>query len=69
VLVNNHENSGAEPWPVPAIPGYVYDPSATGGTTTIEVDQHGRRVREYVSLAGTHNNTPVCGSTTTDSCA
>jgi hypothetical protein len=56
VLVNNHENSGEEPWPVPAIGGYVYDASATGGTTTIEVDKHGRRVREYVSLAGTHTN-------------
>jgi secreted PhoX family phosphatase len=56
VLVNNHENSGREPYPVPPIPGFVYDPSATGGTTTIEVDKRGRRVREYVSLAGTHNN-------------
>ena len=30
--------------------------AAGGGTTTIEVDRHGNRVREYVSLAGTHNN-------------
>ena len=29
---------------------------ATGGTTTIEVDRHGNRVREYVSLAGTSTN-------------
>src|SRR5919198_6272179 len=56
VLVNNHENSGDEPYPVPHIAGFVYDASATGGTTNIEVDKDGNRVREYVSLAGTHNN-------------
>jgi uncharacterized protein len=56
VLVNNHEVSGSEPFPVPHIPGYVYDETAPGGTTTIEVDRHGRRIREYVSLAGTHTN-------------
>src|SRR5919201_609031 len=38
VLVNNHEISGSEPNSVPAIPGFVYDPKARGGTTTIEVD-------------------------------
>jgi secreted PhoX family phosphatase len=56
VLVNNHEVGGGEPNRVPAIPGYVYDEAAGGGTTTIEVDRHGNRIREYVSLAGTHNN-------------
>jgi secreted PhoX family phosphatase len=56
VLVNNHEVSGSEPYRVPLIPGFVYDEAAGGGTTTIEVDRHGNRVREYVSLAGTHNN-------------
>jgi secreted PhoX family phosphatase len=56
VLINNHENSGEEPYPVPHIAGFVYDDAATGGTTNIEVDKHGKRVREYVSLAGTHNN-------------
>jgi uncharacterized protein len=58
VLVNNHENSGSEPYPVPRIPGYVYDDhaAATGGTTNIEVDRHGNRIREYVSLAGTSTN-------------
>ena len=56
VLVNNHEVSGSEPYPVPRIPGFVYDASAPGGTTTIEVDRHGNRIREYVSLAGTHTN-------------
>jgi secreted PhoX family phosphatase len=56
VLVNNHEVGGSEPYRVPPIPGYVYDEAAGGGTTTIEVDRHGRRIREYVSIAGTHNN-------------
>ncbi|MEY2516752.1 MAG: uncharacterized protein QOJ89_4110 [bacterium] len=56
VLVVNHEISGTEPWPVPHITGFVYDPAAKGGTTNIEVDKDGNRVREYVSLAGTHNN-------------
>jgi secreted PhoX family phosphatase len=56
VLVNNHEIGGGEPYGVPALPGLTYDPGAAGGTTNIEVDQHGKRVREYVSVAGTHNN-------------
>ncbi|GAA4576632.1 PhoX family protein [Micromonospora coerulea] len=56
VLVNNHEIGGNEPYAVPALAGLTYDPGARGGTTTIEVDQHGRRLREYVSVAGTHNN-------------
>ena len=55
-LVANHEIRGDEPHHVPALPGLTYDPGAGGGTTTIEVDRHGRRLREYVSLAGTHNN-------------
>lgn len=55
-LVNNHEIEGTEPYKVPAISGLVYDSGAGGGTTNIDVDQHGKRVREYVSLAGTHNN-------------
>jgi uncharacterized protein len=56
VLVNNHEVGGSEPFPVPRIPGFTYDPAAGGGTTNIEVDKNGNRVREYVSLAGTQNN-------------
>jgi len=56
VLVNNHEIGGSEPFGVPALPGMTFDPGARGGTTTIETDLHGNRVREYVSLAGTHNN-------------
>ena len=56
VLVLNHEISGGESNRVPAIPGFVYDEKAGGGTTNIEVDKDGRRVRQYVSLAGTLNN-------------
>ena len=56
VLIYNHEVGGSEAFRVPALPGYTYDDSAGGGTTTIEVDRHGRRIREYVSVAGTHNN-------------
>ncbi|WBB67338.1 alkaline phosphatase PhoX [Micromonospora sp. WMMD812] len=56
VLVNNHKIGGSEPFPVPALAGLTYDPGARGGTTTIEVDAKGRRVREYVSVAGTHHN-------------
>ena len=56
VLVSNHEVGGGEAFPVPRIAGLVYDPAAGGGTTTIEVDSHGNRIRQYVSLAGTHNN-------------
>jgi secreted PhoX family phosphatase len=55
-LVNNHEIGGGEPYGVPPLPGLTYDPGAAGGTTTINVDRHGKRVREYVSVAGTHNN-------------
>jgi uncharacterized protein len=56
VLVNNHEIGGSETYRVPPVPGFVYDAKAGGGTTTIEVDKDGNRIREYVSLAGTHNN-------------
>ncbi|MEV7012311.1 alkaline phosphatase PhoX [Streptosporangium sp. NPDC051022] len=56
VLVNNHEIGGGEPYPVPNLPGLTYDPGAHGGTTNIEVDRRGNRIREYVSVAGTHNN-------------
>lgn len=56
VLVVNHEVSGSEPYPVPRVPGFVYDPAVGGGTTNIEVDKDGNRVRQYVSLAGTLNN-------------
>src|SRR4029450_6147676 len=56
VLIVNHEVGGSEPHRVPHIDGFVYDPAAGGGGTNIVVDRHGNRIREYVSLAGTHNN-------------
>ena len=56
VLVYNHEISGNDPNPVPRVAGFTYDPAQGGGTTTLEVDKDGNRVREYVSLAGTQNN-------------
>jgi secreted PhoX family phosphatase len=56
VLVNNHEIGSDEPYGVPPLPGLTYDPGARGGTTNIEVDRQGNRIREYVSVAGTHNN-------------
>ena len=37
-------------------PASTYDPGVHGGTTTIEVDADGGRVREYVSLAGSSTN-------------
>jgi secreted PhoX family phosphatase len=55
-LIVNHEISGSEPDGVPHVPGFTFDPGVKGGTTTLEVDARGRRVREYVSLAGTLNN-------------
>ena len=55
-LVYNHEISGSEAPPVPDVPGLTYDPKSNGGTTNIELDAAGNRVREYVSVAGTENN-------------
>lgn len=55
-LVNNHEVGSTETYRVPVLPGLTYDPGAGGGTTTIDVDHNGNRIREYVSVAGTHNN-------------
>ncbi|NUQ31578.1 MAG: DUF839 domain-containing protein [Dermatophilaceae bacterium] len=55
-LVNNHEIGGSEPFPVPVLAGLTYDEGARGGTSNIDVDADGNRVREYTSVAGTHNN-------------
>jgi secreted PhoX family phosphatase len=57
VLVVNHE-IGAPIGPlVPHLEGLTYDAgNAFGGTTNLEVDKDGNRVREYVSLAGTFVN-------------
>ncbi len=56
VLVVNHEIGGSEAHKVPQLDGLTFDAAAHGGTTTIEVDRHGRVTRHYVSLAGTLNN-------------
>ncbi|SDK30641.1 alkaline phosphatase PhoX [Nonomuraea jiangxiensis] len=56
VLVQNHEIGGDEPYGVPALEGLVYDEGGRGGTTNIVVDRNGKRVRQYVSLAGTVQN-------------
>ena len=55
-IVNNHEIKGTETYPVPTLPGLTYDQGARGGTTNIDVDARGNRIREYTSVAGTHNN-------------
>jgi secreted PhoX family phosphatase len=56
VLICNHEIDGDTQHGVPHLDRLVYDPAAHGGTTTFEVDAEGRVVRQYASLAGTHNN-------------
>ena len=56
VLICNHEVTDDEPHPVPHVNGLVYDSAAGGGTTNIELDEEGRVVRHYVSLAGTRTN-------------
>jgi uncharacterized protein len=56
VVISNHENSGSEDHPVPALEGLTYDPGAIGGTSTIIVDAAGNRTAQYTSLAGTDNN-------------
>ena len=55
-IVNNHEISASEPYGVPILAGLTYDPGARGGTTNIDVDAQANRIREYTSVAGTHNN-------------
>src|SRR5699024_471702 len=55
-LVNNHEQEDTARYPAQARPEFTYDPAATGGTTTIEVDAANRTRSEYVSLAGTVRN-------------
>jgi secreted PhoX family phosphatase len=57
-LVRNHEQGGTTPWPTTAgtASNLTYDPGATGGTSTVELDAHGNKVAEYVSLAGTVSN-------------
>ncbi|HYH35577.1 MAG TPA: alkaline phosphatase PhoX [Nocardioides sp.] len=53
LLVRNHEVNN----PGPAFgPGDPYDAMAGGGTTTVQVDRHGRVMRSFTSLNGTMMN-------------
>jgi secreted PhoX family phosphatase len=54
-LVRNHEQSNNGTKAVGA-PELVYDPAAWGGTTTLEVDRHGKLLSQRVSIAGTSTN-------------
>ncbi|GAA3088119.1 PhoX family protein [Pseudonocardia yunnanensis] len=59
VLVNNHELG--DPFantklPVPHLEGLTYDEGSAGGCTIIETDKDGKRVREFVGIAGTSTN-------------
>ncbi|MGQ0844795.1 MAG: alkaline phosphatase PhoX [Sporichthyaceae bacterium] len=58
VLVVNHEQGPDKKvrFPVPAVAGLTYDPTTSGGTTTLVLDPDGNPEREYVSLAGTDTN-------------
>jgi len=55
-LVRNHELDGPSEFPAVADSGLTYDLGAAGGTTTLTLDRHNRRIDEYVSLAGTVRN-------------
>lgn len=54
ILVRNHEVNG----PVGAFgdPDLAYDPLTGGGTTTVEVDRHGKVLDSWVSCNGTQMN-------------
>lgn len=54
-LVRNHEQSNNGTRAV-ARPEWTYDPAASGGTSTLEVDRHGNLLSQYVSLGGTSTN-------------
>lgn len=59
LLVVNHEirdNRANTAFPVPLTPGLVYDPSAPGGCTVVEISKDGECVAEWVGIAGTQQN-------------
>lgn len=60
ILVRNHElaptGGDALKPPVPAAADAKYDPACRGGTTTVVIDQQGRLVDHFASVAGTFNN-------------
>ncbi|MGH9279781.1 MAG: alkaline phosphatase PhoX [Acidimicrobiales bacterium] len=57
-LVRNHEQGATATFSAvaAAAAAVVYDAGAKGGTSTVELDKHGAKTGEYVSVAGTHNN-------------
>lgn len=55
-LVRNHEKGPGTPF-IPGADGAVYDPTASGGTTTLVFDpDSGQLVEHYASLSGTIRN-------------
>lgn len=56
VLVRNHEIRGVTEFPVMAPASHTYDPSQSGGTSTLTVDGSGALTGEYLSLGGTSVN-------------
>ncbi|MGI8433989.1 MAG: alkaline phosphatase PhoX, partial [Nocardioidaceae bacterium] len=56
-LIQNHEASPGAEFPVPFVEGTVYDRGALGGgCTVIETRLGGKRISEWVGLAGTVSN-------------
>jgi hypothetical protein len=63
ILVRNHEISTYFPTDPPSpAPAHAYDPAASGGTTTIWLNERMELERHYLSLTGTIRN---CGGGTT----
>ncbi len=56
ILIRNHEVNPGQRYGVVAPETKKYDPSASGGTTTLILDRKGKLIRQYVSLAGTSRN-------------
>ena len=53
MLINNHEVSGCEPFRSRSSRASSTTSRRAAARRTIEVDRHGNRIRQYVSLAGT----------------
>jgi hypothetical protein len=58
ILVRNHElSTGDTAKPAVVAPSAdKYDPACLGGTTTLVLDEQGRLLEHYASVAGTNNN-------------
>ncbi|MEO5835036.1 MAG: alkaline phosphatase PhoX [Nakamurella sp.] len=56
-LIQNHEAGPGAEFPVPLVPGTVYDQGVLGGgCTVIETAKDGKRLSEWVGLSGTYSN-------------